>query len=81
MIMTPVLCHTTFDATVMGVYASRDKANRAANVCATHLGRLGYGDTEVTYFVGEGTFLDGTATLGGVNAFSQRVFVKGHAVA
>jgi hypothetical protein len=78
-------CPTTFDSKIIGVFDTRDKANRCALDYAQELG-LDCGDEddddddEVMDFVGEGVFEEGAEQSGDVNTFSQRVFVERHLV-
>jgi len=69
----------TFDAKIVGVFRSRDDANRRAREYSiAH--DIGDDDDEDEDFVGEGRFKDGAETSGDVNTFSERVFVERHVV-
>jgi hypothetical protein len=71
----------TFDATILGLYTTKEAANRAAKeYCLEH----GWFDDnsedeeashEVEDFEGEGEFRDG-ADSGDVNTYSERVFIR-----
>jgi len=75
-------CPTTFDSTILGVFDSREKANRAAQKYADGYGFCDNEDEDedsVVDFVGEGLFMSGEDS-GDVNTFSQRIFVESHRV-
>ena len=69
----------TFDARIVGIFRSRDAANRKAREFAN---RKDIGDDQGVGqdFVGEGRFLDGAESSGDVNTFSQRVIVERHVI-
>ena len=84
---------TIFDATICGIYTTRDKANKAAKRVAVDYDIYGINGEEeyesfgneneeeedIEDFVGEGRFESG-ADVGDVNTFSQRVHVISRAV-
>mmetsp|Transcript_7884 Transcript_7884/g.17178 ORF Transcript_7884/g.17178 Transcript_7884/m.17178 type:complete len:140 (-) Transcript_7884:251-670(-) len=78
----------TFDASVVGIYSTRDKANLAAwDFCVDNsIGDRDYDDEEEEKearegedFVGEGRFTDGSES-GDVHTYSERVHVVMHRI-
>jgi hypothetical protein len=75
----------TFDATILGIFWSREEANRKALEfwIANEIGGDDDDDDEddqVFDFVGEGRFIDGAESSGNTLTYSERVFVKRHEI-
>jgi hypothetical protein len=78
-------CPTTFDATILGIFLTKDAANRCAMSHWVDLGHDEYDeddddeDDSLFDFEGDGKYFDG-AESGNVNTFSERVFIKHQAL-